>query len=77
MAQSSPQEIVISSIKSPGTYLEVDPHSCPRFKVSGGFLLSNSDIASGCHELGHQPIPFIPDGLEVIFFIDGLPGVEK
>jgi len=87
MAQSLSLKVVSSTENSLGAYDEARLDGCPRFKISGGFLPSNGEIALGYLRFGHRPIPHVLDRLGSYYSpstnpvrtatAEDLPGVEK
>ena len=87
MAQSLSRKVVSSTAKSLGVYSEASLDGCPRFKISGGFLRLNAEIALGYLGFGHRPIPHVLDRLGAYYSpptnpvktatAEDLPGVGK
>ena len=78
---------VVSPTENLGAYDEVSVDGFSLFKISGGFLPLNGEIALGYLWFAHRPIPHVPDRLGSYFLpstnpvrtatTKGLPGVEK
>lgn len=87
MAQSLSRELVSSTENSLVAYGELSLDGCPRFKISGDFLLPNGEIGLGYPRFSHRFIPHIPDRLGSYYLpstspvrtatTEDLPGAKK